>query len=108
MSSAPARDVAPARFRPGIPATLCALLGFLLLLGLGTWQVQRLQWKTQLIAAAEARFAGTPIPLPAALADPRASDFRAATATGRYRHDLAFAMGAIAQDGALGAMLVTP
>lgn len=38
---------------------------FVLLLSLGTWQVQRLQWKTELLQAIEARIAAPP----AALAD---------------------------------------
>ncbi|MCK6419078.1 MAG: SURF1 family protein, partial [Alphaproteobacteria bacterium] len=33
--------------------TLCALAGFAILCALGTWQLQRLEWKTQRIAALE-------------------------------------------------------
>lgn len=36
-----------------------------ILLGLGSWQVQRLQWKTDLIAAVTARVAAEPVPLEA-------------------------------------------
>lgn len=41
-----------------------SLLLALLFAGLGVWQVQRLQWKTQLIATVEARAHATPIPAP--------------------------------------------
>jgi surfeit locus 1 family protein len=35
----------------------------IVLLGLGTWQVQRLQWKNELIEAAETRAVAEPVPL---------------------------------------------
>jgi len=44
---------------------LVGLLAVLaVLLGLGTWQVQRLQWKTDLIHRVEARLAAEPVPVP--------------------------------------------
>ncbi len=36
---------------------MIALPAFLVLVALGAWQVQRLQWKTELIALIEARLA---------------------------------------------------
>lgn len=42
------------------------LLGAVLLVQLGTWQVQRLGWKTAIIERMEAQLAGAPIALPAA------------------------------------------
>ena len=51
----------PARF-----PWLVALLGgfaFITLIALGTWQVQRLQWKEALIATIEARRSAEPQPL---------------------------------------------
>lgn len=49
-----------------IPATLfLGALGLAVLLGLGAWQVQRLQWKTDLLARIEARLGGAPVALPA-------------------------------------------
>jgi len=52
------------RFRPGLVPTLTVALGLPLLLALGTWQVQRLAWKTELIATLEARQAAPPVALP--------------------------------------------
>jgi len=54
-----------ARFRPGLWPTLTVVLGLPLLLMLGTWQVQRLEWKTNLIAMLETRHAEPAIALPA-------------------------------------------
>lgn len=41
-----------------------ALAAFTLLIGLGTWQVQRLAWKEDLIATVEARRLAAPVPAP--------------------------------------------
>jgi surfeit locus 1 family protein len=45
-----------------------ALLAFVVLIGLGTWQLQRKAWKEGLIAALDAQLAAPPIALPAAAA----------------------------------------
>lgn len=46
-----------------LPFTVSAAVAFAILLGLGTWQVQRLQWKEGLIAAIGERIASRPSPL---------------------------------------------
>ncbi len=43
-----------------------ALLLIVLFIGLGTWQVQRLQWKRDLIARVDARVHAQPVPAPVA------------------------------------------
>jgi len=43
---------------------LASAVGVILLCGLGVWQVQRLQWKTDLIARVEARLAAPPVAAP--------------------------------------------
>ncbi len=56
-------------------------LGVLVLLTLGTWQVQRLQWKEELIATVETRRVSSPTPLTQLVADPaRAVDVEYAPA----------------------------
>lgn len=47
--------------------TVFVAAAFAVLVGLGTWQMQRLAWKEGLIAKIEARTQGEPIPLNAAL-----------------------------------------
>ena len=84
------------------------MLAAAVLLSLGTWQVRRLAWKTALIETIVTRTAGPVVSVEQALADPVASDFRHVSASGRYRHDLAFAMGTAAEHGEVGARLVTP
>lgn len=55
--------------------------GLALLLSLGIWQVQRLQWKTAMLADIEARIAAEPEPLPTD-PDPEADRYRPVTIAG--------------------------
>ncbi len=62
---------------------------FLLLLALGTWQVERLHWKEALLASMAERTAGEPAPLAAIEARFAASgdvDYWPAEASGTFRH----------------------
>lgn len=47
-----------------IAPLLFGIVGVAILLGLGTWQVRRLAWKTDIIARIEARMAADPVALP--------------------------------------------
>jgi cytochrome oxidase assembly protein ShyY1 len=58
-----AEPVAPARTGVLLPGIL-ALAGFVLLLALGTWQLERKSWKENLIATLERRLAAAPTALP--------------------------------------------
>jgi surfeit locus 1 family protein len=68
---------------------LFGVVGFVTLLGLGTWQVQRLYWKENLLATIEARRTAAPLPL--AEIEARYSstgdvDYTPVIATGAFRH----------------------
>jgi surfeit locus 1 family protein len=89
-------------------ATALTLLGLVVLLGLGTWQVERLQWKEGLIAARQAQLAAPAEPLPAGAEDWRAWDFRPVVAKGEFRHDLEQLFGVSAIDGQVGHHVLTP
>ncbi|MFZ1680821.1 MAG: SURF1 family protein [Rhizobiaceae bacterium] len=65
---------------------LAAFPVFLALLGLGAWQVQRLQWKQGLIAAVDARIASPPRPLDDVLASGEDVDYRPVTVSGTFAH----------------------
>ncbi|KAI6381814.1 hypothetical protein MCOR25_001045 [Pyricularia grisea] len=78
--------------------------------GLGTWQVYRLQWKTDLLAKCEDRLVRPPLPLPPRV-DPAAVedfDYRRVYVTGRFRHDQEMLIGPRMRDGEQGYMVVTP
>jgi surfeit locus 1 family protein len=78
---------APGRF-PWLVAVL-GLAAFVILIGLGTWQVQRLHWKEALIATIEARRTAAPLPLAEIEARYRSTgdvDYTPVTVTGLFRH----------------------
>jgi surfeit locus 1 family protein len=77
---------------------------------LGTWQVQRLDWKTNLIAKFEDRLVKDPLPLPPVM-DPDAIsnfDYRRVLATGRFRHDQEMLVGPRVHEGHDGFLVITP
>ncbi|CZS98233.1 related to SURF1 protein [Rhynchosporium agropyri] len=77
---------------------------------LGTWQVQRLDWKSKLIAKFEDRLVRDPLPLPQQI-DPSAIhdfDYRRIYATGIFRHDQEMLIGPRMHDGTDGYLVITP
>ena len=87
--------------------TLMTVAMLAVLIGLGTWQVQRLAWKTAILAQLDAAEQAAPVPLGGAPAP-----FAKVFVTGRLRPDLAARYGAEVRDlpaGAIpGAQLVVP
>jgi surfeit locus 1 family protein len=83
---------------PGVMATVMLAV----LLGLGTWQVMRLQWKLGLLAQIARAEAAPAVPLPAA-PDP----FTKVQATGHLRDDLSASYGAEVRDTPAGTELGT-
>jgi surfeit locus 1 family protein len=67
--------------RRALPVLLFGLAGVAVLVALGVWQVQRLAWKTALIAGVEARLAAAPVPVPPH-PDPLADQYRRVRASG--------------------------
>lgn len=91
---------------------MCAALALIPIISfaLGTWQIQRLDWKTNLITKFEDRLLKPPMPLPPAV-DPDAVvdfDHRRVLATGRLRHDQEMLVGPRMRDGQEGFVVVTP
>ena len=77
---------------------------------LGTWQVQRLDWKSKLIAKFEDRLVRDPLPLPPNV-DPEAIhdfDYRRIYASGHFRHDQEMLIGPRMHDGHDGYLVITP
>ena len=77
---------------------------------LGTWQVQRLKWKNDLIARFEDRLVRPPLPLPPTIDPERVKefDYRRVYAYGRWRHDQEILVGPRVHDGAPGFLVTTP
>jgi surfeit locus 1 family protein len=85
--------------------TLVMLPVLAALLALGTWQVQRLHWKTDLLAAIDAGEAGPPPPL---APDAVPARYARVVATGRFDHAREALLGREVRGTALGAHLLTP
>lgn len=82
---------------------LIALPVLVVLLALGTWQAQRLAWKTDILARIAAAEAGPAVPL-AALPQP----FTKVDAAGRFDHGREALVGLEVRGATLGSRLVTP
>ncbi|UIK07973.1 SURF1 family protein [Neorhizobium galegae] len=82
-------DAEPARSRLIFAGAMLFLT--LIFIGLGTWQVQRLFWKLDLIARVDARVTATPAPAPSSPAWPAINaendEYRRVTAAGVFHHD---------------------
>ncbi|KPF73767.1 Surfeit locus 1 family protein [Brevundimonas sp. AAP58] len=100
--------MAEAGARPGFPWLLTVLLipALGLLIGLGVWQSQRLAWKTDLIARAEAAAAQPPALLADVLASPD-PEFRRALVLCRGLPTAPFVELRSIQDGAPGFRLIS-
>ena len=96
------------RFRPTLWPTLFTVPALILLLGLGTWQVERLQWKEGLIATRTTRSSGPPIALPADSADPESYEFSKTALAGRFLNDKEMYLAARSLNGNTGFHVVTP
>lgn len=77
---------------------------------LGSWQVQRLAWKNDLIAKFEDRLTRPPLPLPPYV-DPeviKEFDYRRVIARGRFRHEQEMLVGPRLMEGEDGYNVITP
>ena len=97
------------RFRPLLIPTLWFVPGLALLVGLGVWQVQRLQEKESLIASIETGMKAPPVPLADAIGEGAdAAEWHHVQVMGHFLHDketYIFAQGLM---GAVGVHIVTP
>ena len=101
------------RFRPTFWLTVSTLSTLALLVGLGIWQLQRLEWKEAGIAERKARIEGPPITLPRAIEDAEAEEIEALEFTrvglrGRFLHDNELYLSSRTYKGVVGFHIVTP
>ncbi|MBB3996811.1 SURF1 family protein [Aureimonas pseudogalii] len=106
------RSAAPRRPRKGRLALAAAgALVFVLLLVLGTWQVQRIAWKTDLVARVESRLAAPPVPSPGPADWPRmnaaADEYRRVRLEGTFLPEHQVLTQALTERGA-GFWVLTP
>ena len=90
-------------------ATAAVAAATLVLLGLGTWQAQRLYWKRALIEARTTALALPPLALPGDAAAMRGiASYRRVEVRGRYLHVSALRFPARIRAGRVGVELVVP
>lgn len=89
--------------------TVCAVPSLVVLVGLGVWQVQRLDWKEALIADRAERMTAPAIALDAV---PETGwqnfELRTVRATGVYRHDKSLEIASRTLKGRPGVHVITP
>lgn len=78
------------------------------MLGLGTWQLQRLEWKNALIERIETGMAASPVPMPEKLAEPAAWEFRRVTLAGHFLFDRELLVGPRTHEGKPGQHMYVP
>lgn len=88
--------------------TLATLAMVSVMLGLGFWQVERLEWKTALLDRLASQMAAKPVPLPEKLETPADWEYRPVSMAGQYLYDREFMVGPRTLDGKNGFHLVVP
>ncbi|MGF1593186.1 MAG: SURF1 family protein [Kiloniellaceae bacterium] len=96
------------RFRPTFWATVFTIPALAILIGLGSWQVQRMYWKEGEIALRQERAEGPAVPLPGSFPDPAEVEFIRVALEGTFLHDQEFHLGARTEGGRVGYNVVTP
>lgn len=97
-----------AAFRPSRRATLVTVPAVAVMVGLGVWQLHRLEWKEALVARVQERIHAPPVPLPAAVDDADALDLRPVTVAGVLLDSRSQKVPARPRQGRAGYEIVTP
>ena len=94
--------------RPSMAMKICVGLSLVILMGLGSWQVDRLFWKQNLIEQRETQATLPPIAVPVDVELDPAMAFRAAFAEGHFLNDQEKYLMARTLRGNVGFQLITP
>jgi surfeit locus 1 family protein len=95
-------------FQPRPVPTVITLCLFAVLMAMGVWQLQRLEWKTALLQTITRQMKQAPETLPAHVDDPAAWNYRRVAVTGVFLHGRAMQLRPRVLDGKQGYHLVTP
>jgi surfeit locus 1 family protein len=96
------------QFRPLFWPTVFAVPVLLSLLGLCSWQIERLFWKRELIAQRQAAASAAPVAAPRSLEEARGMEFHHVTDEGVFLHDKEIFLGATSEAGRNGYQVLTP
>jgi len=97
------------RLRPALWPTLISLPIFVLSLGLGLWQMERREWKREILDRIAVNQAATPLPFDELLrGDPLRHEYGRVRVAGTFLHDHEFYLGARSLRNKVGLQVVTP
>jgi surfeit locus 1 family protein len=96
------------RFRPQLVPTLIFIPMLLLILVLGIWQLQRLEWKTARITEIQAELSEEPKAFDASMANLAPYQFRHVLLKGHFLHEKELRRAARYHKGSLGYEILTP
>ncbi len=96
------------RFRPTLWPTLISVPALLILLALGTWQMNRLAWKQGLIQAFAERVSAEPLTVPPACAAAGDLEYRRVRLSGQYLNDREMYLAGRTFNGRGGWAVLTP
>lgn len=96
------------RFRPTLWATVAAAPVFAALIGLGLWQLERMEWKNALVAQMQDRMSAPAMELPDPVRAPEELRFRRVELTGEFLHDRELYRAAQTHGNARGWDVIAP
>lgn len=94
-------------FRPKLWPTLITIPALIMLVALGSWQVNRLHWKAELIDRLQERGTAKPIALPAWIDNLQDYEYRRVAVTGEFLHEKEFYLVNRSLNGKPGLNIVT-
>ncbi|MGE0424814.1 MAG: SURF1 family protein [Reyranellaceae bacterium] len=95
-------------FKPSLWPTVFSVPAFLVMIGLGVWQLQRMEWKNDLIERLQTRMTMPPLDAQGVAADPKAAEYRKVRLTGTFLHDKELHLLARSLNRNVGLQVVTP
>ena len=95
-------------FKPSVWLTIFAFPSFLILIILGSWQVQRLSWKSDLISNYNNNFQQAPITVKELFKDRKNNKYRRTVIYGEYDHANEIQIIGKTYEGNAGFHIITP
>src|SRR5260370_12582256 len=97
------------KLRPFLWPTLMSLPVFIFTLGLGVWQMERREWKRDILDRIAVNQAAAPMPLDELVkGDPLRREYGRVTLSGTFLHDKEFHLAARSLKNDVGVQVVTP
>ena len=95
-------------FRPKLAPTLFTIPALITLIALGFWQIDRMEWKQNLIDQFESRMSQPSQPIPTKALNPDQHEFMRVEVTGTFDHAHEFYLIHLSRQGKPGIHVITP